>query len=224
VTELEWLASADAPAMAHSLYGRASRRKFLLFVAACYRRLLDPPPAGPVARVAEVLEGYADGATGFPDVARLRAVALPAGGPAAEVFSQGLGSEADFWRGESGQDHAAWQTAAHVARVATARRPGRPSKAAAAAWVRRRAEASGLLRDVFGNPFRPVPFDPSCRSGTAVSLATQMYETRDFSPMPILADALQDAGCEDEELVNHLRGPGPHVRGCWAVDALLGRS
>jgi hypothetical protein len=50
-----------------------------------------------------------------------------------------------------------------------------------------------------------------------------MYESRDFSAMPILADALQDAGCEDESILAHCRGPGPHVRGCWVVDLVLGR-
>jgi hypothetical protein len=80
-----------------------------------------------------------------------------------------------------------------------------------------------LLRDIFGNPFRPVAFSPVWRTDTAVSLAKQMYESRDFSAMPILADALQDAGCDSDELLNHCRGEGPHVRGCWAIDLVLGK-
>lgn len=80
-----------------------------------------------------------------------------------------------------------------------------------------------LLRDVFGDIFRPVAFFPEWRTGTAVSLAHTMYESRDHSPMPILADALQDAGCEDEDVLNHCRGSGPHVRGCWVVDAVLAK-
>jgi hypothetical protein len=80
-----------------------------------------------------------------------------------------------------------------------------------------------LLREVFGNPLRPVAFDPSWRTDTAVALARRMYESRDFSAMPILADALQEAGCDDEELLNHCRSKGPHVRGCWVVDLVLGR-
>jgi hypothetical protein len=81
-----------------------------------------------------------------------------------------------------------------------------------------------LLRDIFGNPFRPVAFDPSWRTSTAVALASQMYESREFSAMPILADALQDAGCEDADILGHCRGPGPHVRGCWVVDLVLGKA
>lgn len=80
-----------------------------------------------------------------------------------------------------------------------------------------------LLRDVFGNPFRPITVPPSWRSGTAAALARRMYDSRDFDAMPILADALQDAGCEHDDILDHCRGPGPHVRGCWAVDAVLGR-
>jgi hypothetical protein len=78
-----------------------------------------------------------------------------------------------------------------------------------------------LLRDIFGNPFRPVSFSPAWRTDTAVALARQMYESRDFGAMPILADALQDAGCDDADILEHCRGPGPHVRGCWVVDLVL---
>jgi hypothetical protein len=84
-------------------------------------------------------------------------------------------------------------------------------------------EASvGWLRCAFGNPFRPVDFAP-WRTDTAVVLARQMYESREFGAMPILADALQDAGCANEDVLAHCRGPGPHVRGCWVVDGVLGK-
>jgi hypothetical protein len=82
---------------------------------------------------------------------------------------------------------------------------------------------SHLLRDLSGNPFRPAAFDPSWRTNTVVALARQMYETRDFGPMPILADALQDAGCEAEGILAHCREPGVHVRGCHVVDLILGK-
>ena len=80
-----------------------------------------------------------------------------------------------------------------------------------------------LLRDIFGNPFRATAFDPSWRTSTASAIARGMYESRDFSAMTILADALQDAGCEDADTLAHCRGDGPHVRGCWVVDLVLGR-
>jgi hypothetical protein len=80
------------------------------------------------------------------------------------------------------------------------------------------------MRDIFGNPFRPVAFSPAWRTDTAVALARQMYESREFGAMPILADALQDAGCEDEHILNHCRDANAtHVRGCWVVDLVLGK-
>jgi hypothetical protein len=84
-------------------------------------------------------------------------------------------------------------------------------------------EQSRLLRDVFGNPFRPVTFSQDWRTSTAIALAQQVYDSRDFSTMPILADALQDADCDNADILDHCRGPGPHVRGCWVVDLVLGK-
>ncbi|MCE9568373.1 MAG: hypothetical protein K8U57_40755 [Planctomycetes bacterium] len=81
-----------------------------------------------------------------------------------------------------------------------------------------------ILRDIVGNPFRPVAFSMEWRTTTAVLLAKQMYEDSDFSVMPILADALQDAGCENDNILNHLRSDEPHYRGCWVLDLVLGKS
>jgi hypothetical protein len=89
--------------------------------------------------------------------------------------------------------------------------------------LRDRNTQRALLRCVFGNPFRPVAFDPRWRSESAVALARTALETPNFSLLPILADALEDAGCDHRGLLFHLRGDGPHVRGCWAVDGVIGR-
>ncbi len=88
-------------------------------------------------------------------------------------------------------------------------------------WVPPELHDIELLREVHGNPFRHVPFSPAWRTDTAVTLARQMYEAREFSAMPILADALQDAGCDDEDVLDHCRGGGPHARGCWVLDRVL---
>jgi hypothetical protein len=87
-----------------------------------------------------------------------------------------------------------------------------------------RAIQASFLRDIFGNPFRPVALDPAWLTSTVVALAKGIYEERAFDRMPILADALQDAGCDYDDLLGHCRGPGPHVRGCWVVDLVLGKS
>lgn len=95
-----------------------------------------------------------------------------------------------------------------------------------------RAAQADLVREVVGNPFRPVAFSPSWRTDTTVALARQMYESREFSAMPILADALQDAGCDNPDILSHCRdekagggssAQGGHVRGCWVVDLVLGK-
>jgi hypothetical protein len=80
-----------------------------------------------------------------------------------------------------------------------------------------------LIRCVFGNPFRPVAFDPSWRTRTATTIAQVIYDERDFSTLPVLADALEDAGCEHADVLSHCRQPGEHVRGCWVVDLVLGK-
>jgi hypothetical protein len=85
-----------------------------------------------------------------------------------------------------------------------------------------RPKQAELLRDIFRYPFRRVGYSRAWHTDTVLSLARRMYESRDFSAMPILADALQDAGCEDPDILNHCRGPGSHVRGCWVIDRVLG--
>ena len=84
-----------------------------------------------------------------------------------------------------------------------------------------------LLRCIFGPlPFRPAFLAPSWlawNNGTAPKIAQAIYEDRAFERSPILADALEDAGCTDAEILGHCRLPGPHTRGCWVVDLLLGK-
>jgi hypothetical protein len=89
------------------------------------------------------------------------------------------------------------------------------------------AAQAHLFRDVFGNPFRPLPtIDPTWltwNTRMVAKMARSAYDDRAFDRLPILADALEDAGCTDAAILEHLRVPGPHVRGCWVVDLLLGK-
>jgi hypothetical protein len=84
-----------------------------------------------------------------------------------------------------------------------------------------------LIRDIWGNPFRRVAIDPSLltwHEGCVMKMAHAIYDERAFDRLPILADAMEDAGRSDADLLAHLRIPGQHVRGCWVVDLLLGKS
>jgi len=85
------------------------------------------------------------------------------------------------------------------------------------------ARIAGVVRDIFGDPARPDALDPRWRSADVVGLARGIYEDRAFDRLPILADALMDAGCADEDILTHCRDAGPHVRGCWVVDLVLGQ-
>jgi hypothetical protein len=80
-----------------------------------------------------------------------------------------------------------------------------------------------LLREVVGNPFRPAVIDPTWRTPTALGLADAIYSERAFDRLPVLADALEEAGCDNPDILAHCRGPGTHVRGCWAMDFVLGK-
>jgi hypothetical protein len=84
-----------------------------------------------------------------------------------------------------------------------------------------------LLRDIFGNPFHPATIEASWlqwRAGTLVKMAKTIYDERTFADLPVLADALEEAGCTDTDILSHCRQPGEHVRGCWVVDLLLGKA
>jgi hypothetical protein len=80
-----------------------------------------------------------------------------------------------------------------------------------------------LLRDIFRNPFRPVIPGAWLRKNNPVGVAQAIYTDRAFDSLPILADALEDAGCDNADILNHCRQAGEHVRGCWVVDLVLGR-
>jgi hypothetical protein len=93
-------------------------------------------------------------------------------------------------------------------------------------WEERQAQAD-LLRCVAGNPFRrPLAIDTAVlrwHQGAVTRIAQTVYDERSFEDLPVLADALDEAGCSDVEILGHLRGPGPHVRGWWVIDRLLGK-
>jgi hypothetical protein len=109
--------------------------------------------------------------------------------------------------------------------------PGDEVRAARAAWAtaqkaktQEKAFQCGLLREISGNPFRPLSNDPSRRTPKVARLAQSIYDDRAFDRMPVLADALEEAGCTDQPILDHCRGPGPHARGCWVVDLLIAKS
>jgi hypothetical protein len=224
MTEREWNACTDPQKMLSFLREReGSPRKLLLFACACFRRFAPSRAELLGARAAEVVEAYADGDVPFEETVRMQKKVWKGRGAGRELFSDGLGSTYRFWNSPFGQRHAAWQTSSRLAHSALALKPGRPSRRAAQERDQARAYLLALVRDVAGNPFRPAKLVRSWRTPDVVGLADGVYEERAFERMPVLGDALEDAGCADAEVLAHCRGPGPHARACWVLDLLLGK-
>jgi hypothetical protein len=202
MTELEWQNAAEPHAMLEFLQktGSPSDRKLRLFAVTCSRRMWDW--IDPLGRHAvEVAERFADGAAG-PEEMR-----------AGRLACQGAGGQASWYA-------AATNPAIAARNAARSAQSGAMARAAEADEL---AAQAHLLREIFGNPFRPLSFDPAWLTPGVVELAQAMYEGRAFQQMSDLAEALEQAGCSDAEMLKHCRETGPHVRGCWVVDGLLGR-
>jgi hypothetical protein len=233
MTEAEWLAYGDPGPMLEWLQGKVSDRKLRLFSVACCRRVWERLEEGGRHAV-EVAERFADGEADAQQFKRARLISQESREPAGWGGEQACAwytTDKFAWRAAEGAARAsagifsrAWDLAARKA-DRTRSRVDRQAVGAIAQLEQAAASAAqaDLLRDIFGNPVRPVTFSPDWQTDTAVSLARQMYESREFGAMPILADALQDAGCDNEDILTHCRGSGPHVRGCWVVDLVLGK-
>jgi hypothetical protein len=200
-------------------------RKLRLFACACCRQVWHLLPDARSRTAVEVAERYADGAVSLRELAAARARAVKAvEGPAGEA------AWAAYWA-------ASLRTADSVRNVcaaaagAAARAAPAGDRGPAAAWsaahdgiVSRQAE---LVREVFGNPFRPLAVEPAWlfwQGGTLRGLAEAIYKDTAFELLPVLADALEEAGCYYRDALEHCRKPGQHVRGCWVVDLFAAHS
>jgi hypothetical protein len=231
MTEAEWRAATDPQPMLVDLLDRggASERKLRLFAVACCQRILRLLPDSVRCREAvEEAERFADSHP--PEAHRskvLTAVAASTAAFAATAVGSPDGADAGAFAahaayaassltgtGYADDEAAVWSVAADAAGV---------EECFDAGELRCQAD---LLRDLFGNPSGPEAVKPSWLvrdGGKVVKLAQRIYEERAFHRLPVLADALEDAGCTDGDIVDHCRSGGEHVRGCWAVDLVLGR-
>ncbi|MDY3555924.1 hypothetical protein R5W24_005070 [Gemmata sp. JC717] len=216
MTETEWLGCADPTSMVRHLQRfRSSDRKFRLFAAACCRRIAHRLPDDRCREALDTSERYLEGLAGSDELA------------AAYVNAQRAFTEFDNRDG--------WETAASAVSSACVAdevpffAASAAREAALLVWPRlqRKMEyrwQSRVLHDIFGNPFRSVVIVPTWITTDVCILAEGIYAEKAFDRMPILADALQDAGCDNDDILNHCRQPGEHVRGCWVVDLLLGKT
>jgi hypothetical protein len=219
LTEDAWLACDDPRTMLLYLQSQTSDRKLRLFAVACCRVIWDLLPGEDCREKVELAEQFADGIGNYEALGRPYKTGYPIGrGLSVEAWRKGYASFACA----AAARESAWEAATHAITYATKARsyPGESRYGRPQATLLRE-----IVGNTFGHPFRPVLFSPSWRTDTAVALARQMYESRDFSAMPILADALQDAGCDHADILGHCRGTNQvHVWGCWVVDLVLGKS
>jgi hypothetical protein len=215
--------------MLKHIRGRVSERKLRLFACGCLRRLWDPISDNCLRRAIEVAERYAEDPDGNDE---LRSATR--GGSweirhAATARRQAQSDE-DFDRTLFAAHTAddllnpnAWAAAADTLHATTRL----DIRALGSAHSPEDVAEAELLREIVGNPDRPSAVDPrwlTWNHGTVPAIARHIYEDRAFHDLPILADALEDAGCADAAILDHCCGPGPHVRGCWVVDLLLGQT
>jgi hypothetical protein len=215
-TMLNWLCLSLKGVKTSELRTKAGRRRLRLFLCAGARRLwhLLDTEAGRMA--IETAERFADAEA---DEHELSAMWSAAGGP--------------IWVGAGREDSPRLQAMRAACYAAD-----KDLKGILNTWVYRGRVEQGsevlwtgpfchLLRDLYGNPFRRVQAEPNWlkwNGGTLPKMAQAIYDQRAYDRLPLLADALEDAGCTDRAILDHCRGPGPHFRGCWVVDLLRGQA
>jgi hypothetical protein len=223
MTEAEWLACNDPATMLEFLRGKASDRKCRLVACACCGLAWPFIADDRNRRAVELGERLADGATELLELATIRASTRDGTAWCALMDS-------------------AWDAAFHSARSGagdTARSAIRGKRWGGReerdtvwwhAWAAARLTQAGILLDIFGNPFRPAALDPAWLTADVASLAQAAYVERELpggrldpGRLAVLSDALEDAGCAEAAILSHLRSPGLHVRGCWALDLILGK-
>ncbi len=218
MTETEWMTTGDIVRLLKFLGQRRLGRKRRLFAVACVRRMcevLGIDPSG--QRAIDVAELHSDGMANDSELGVFYPTMM-ARRSATFAFQNIIEAESSEGFDDAAAGNSAWATVVEGTLIPD---DGGISTTKVAAEEALQAD---FLRDIFGNPFRPVAFDPDWRTSTAVAIAQLAYDSREFGNLPVLADALQDAGCENADILDHLRGPGPHVRGCWVVDLVLGKS
>jgi len=222
MTEAEWLECIDPQKMFAFVQGKVSDRKLRLFAVACCRRIWHLFTDVRSKAAIELIEQYdgqinrelldATQAEEAADEANTVLLECPQNNIPPEVMLAEATAYAAWWAVHP--PYYADQTA-EVAAFAVRISTGVDSESRL---------QTALFREILGNPFRPVTAEPTWLTPTVVSLATAIYDERAFDRLPILADALEDAGCTNANILDHCRQPGEHVRGCWAVDLVLGKS
>jgi hypothetical protein len=230
MTDAEWqdCTPHDINRMVNYIRDRMSQRKSTLFVCGCCRRIWGLLQDARFRVAIETAEQNAEQKTPEPipyqvssDVWAAYSSAYRDSAKSWDEFAllaHSSAAAAVLCLGGTGQGAVAHHVSVATKYAARSNRlAGRP------AAKRERAACLRLLRCVFSNPFRPVAVDPAWLTSTVLALAEGIYQDRAFDRLLVLADALMDAGCDNEDVLSHCRSDGVHDRGCWVVDLLTGR-
>jgi hypothetical protein len=230
MTEAEWLACTDPKSMLNFLSDKTKDRKLRLFACACCRRVWDLLMDERSRKGVETSERYADQSAGWRELKKAGLGAWHVANP----FPTNLREWDDVVYQEMGRQWAELKAA--EAAFATTLRDGLEAAQLADLRLRElegenaareeqvRTSHSHFLRDIFGGVFHPVKIKPSWlrwNDATVRRLAQVIYEERAFDRLPILADALEEAGCTNGDILAHCRELGPHIIGCWVVDSIM---
>jgi hypothetical protein len=252
MNEQEWVECADPQTVLEFLRGKASERKLRLFACACCRRFQTGVAAGGHTGAAvEAAERFADGACSESELRVARAGAIqeviqlrewvPFESADKDLLAISEAAVEATRVGWVRKKRAAWHAACGAAAMTQQAAWEAPWDAPESkpdwglpwalhqeiARAGERLVQVGLVRCIFGNPFRPVSIPPAVlawNDGTIPRLAQAIYDERSFDPLPILADALEEAGCTNQDILAHCRQSRVHCRGCWVVDSILGKS
>jgi len=245
VTEAKWLEGAELTSLLHFARDIVSDRQVRLFVCACCRRVWDDLD-GKCRTAVDAAERFADG-TAQPHELRFcrEAAEQTYDQQRQRAFSaliRANGKRRDYVTAAyrvAGAAEAACRAAEDVL-VPSGEQAfypypfmmdcgGGPHDAMHISYSLSACQAvfrdcCDLWREIVGNPFRDAECADEWRTDTVLAVARRAYDAREFGALPVLADALQDAGCDSTDLLNHLRDPhAEHVRGCWALDLVLGK-
>lgn len=235
MSDAEWLACTDPLMMVEFLRGRSSERKLRLFASACCRRIVHLPVDERLLQVIEASERYADGDATMDEVL----AAWDATDKAVWAFNGVLSEQIALVAvRQATRDLAARDCVRACQQTLEAFEQERAwlpwERRTVRWWLEMRAGVEGtvgkerriqsdLLRCIVSNPCRPTPIATAWRTPQVVALARAIDDGRAFERMPSLGEALDEVDCDDGPILEHCRGAGPHAKGCWVIDILLGK-
>lgn len=230
MTENEWLEGKDPNEMLLWLIeSKPSERKIRLFCCACCRRIWHLLSDDRCRNAVEVAERFADELASDEELKK-------AGEGADDAADEAEDSDLSYFKklalvgscnaaafAVDVNAIAAAEWAVYAVAGSNAVYDKNEEARRLAAYNLEIKNQANILRDIFGNPFRPVTFDKSFLTSKVICLAREIYDDSDFERLPLLAVTLEQAGCTNQEILSHCRGPRPHARGCWALDAILAK-